>query len=73
MSVDSAFSHLAWINQPRKQGGLGGLAYPLVADITKSISKDYGVLIEEGTPLQSRLDQVSALGVGVLGWKTQAK
>ena len=30
------------------QGGLGGLAYPLVADITKSISKDYGVLIEEG-------------------------
>ena len=30
------------------QGGLGGLAYPLVADITKSISKDYGVLVEEG-------------------------
>lgn len=48
VSVDSAFSHLAWVNQPRKQGGLGGLSYPLVSDITKSISKDYGVLIEEG-------------------------
>ena len=48
VSVDSAFSHLAWVNQPRKQGGLGGLAYPLISDITKSISKDYGVLIEEG-------------------------
>lgn len=49
-SVDSHFSHLAWISQPRKAGGLGGLAYPLVADITKSISKDYEVLIEEGEP-----------------------
>ncbi|WPT17849.1 Peroxiredoxin-2 [Picochlorum sp. SENEW3] len=48
VSVDSHFSHLHWINTPRKQGGLGGLKYPLVSDVTKSISKDYGVLIEEG-------------------------
>lgn len=48
VSVDSQFSHLHWINTPRKQGGLGGLKYPLVSDVTKSISKDYGVLIEEG-------------------------
>jgi len=47
ISTDSHFSHLAWINQPRKQGGLGGLNYPLVSDFNKSISKDYGVLIEE--------------------------
>lgn len=47
-SVDSQFSHLAWIGCPRHKGGLGGLAYPLIADITKSISKDYEVLIEEG-------------------------
>ncbi|KAI8810673.1 thioredoxin-like protein [Cladochytrium replicatum] len=47
-SVDSKHSHLAWINQPRKQGGLGEMKIPLLADITKKISKDYGVLIEEG-------------------------
>ena len=47
-SVDSAFSHLHWINTPRNKGGLGGLKYPLLADITKSIAKDYEVLIEEG-------------------------
>lgn len=48
VSIDSHFSHLQWINTPRKQGGLGGLRYPLVSDVTKSISKDYGVLIEDG-------------------------
>lgn len=47
VSTDSHFSHLAWINQPRKQGGLGGLNYPLVSDFNKQISRDYGVLIEE--------------------------
>lgn len=47
ISTDSHFSHLAWINQPRKQGGLGGLSYPLVSDFNKNISRDYGVLIEE--------------------------
>jgi len=46
--VDSKFSHLAWSKMPRNKGGLGGCSYPLLADITKAISKDYGVLIEEG-------------------------
>jgi peroxiredoxin (alkyl hydroperoxide reductase subunit C) len=46
-SCDSEFSHLAWINTPRKQGGLGEMNIPLLADKTKSIAKDYGVLIEE--------------------------
>jgi len=41
------FSHLAWIQTDRKAGGLGDLAYPLVADITKSISKAFNVLIED--------------------------
>src|SRR3954465_15007705 len=36
-STDSHFSHLAWIQQPRTAGGLGGLKYPLVADLTKKI------------------------------------
>lgn len=47
-SVDSQFSHLAWINTPRNKGGLGGCAYPLLADLTKAVSKDYEVLIEDG-------------------------
>lgn len=46
-SVILEFSHLAWINTPRKQGGLGEMNIPLLADKTKSIAKDYGVLIEE--------------------------
>lgn len=51
-SVDSHFSHLAWIQQPRNQGGLGGLKYPLVADLTKKISADYGVLLDGGVALR---------------------
>jgi len=45
-STDSKFSHLAWVNSPRKEGGLGGLKYPLMADFNKVVSKDYGVLLE---------------------------
>jgi peroxiredoxin (alkyl hydroperoxide reductase subunit C) len=48
VSVDSAFSHLAWQKTPRDKGGLGDVRYPLVADITKQISEDYGVLLHEG-------------------------
>ena len=52
VSVDSEFSHLAWINMPRKDGGLGELKYPLVADLTKKISADYGVLLDAGVSLR---------------------
>jgi alkyl hydroperoxide reductase subunit AhpC len=51
-SVDSQFSHLAWIKTPRADGGLGGLKYPLLADLTKKISADYGVLLEGGIALR---------------------
>src|SRR5215203_660840 len=47
-SIDSRFSHLAWINTPRAKGGLGELKYPLLEDLTKKISSDYGVLLEDG-------------------------
>jgi peroxiredoxin 3 len=47
VSVDSHFSHLAWNNTSRKNGGLGGIKYPLLADLTKEISRDYGVLLED--------------------------
>ena len=46
-SVDSHYSHLAWANTPRNQGGLGEIDYPLLADLNKQIGRDYGVLIEE--------------------------
>ena len=46
VSTDSHFSHLAWVNTPRKSGGLGGLNYPLLSDFNKNISRDYDVLVE---------------------------
>jgi alkyl hydroperoxide reductase subunit AhpC len=51
-SVDSQYSHLAWIKQPRAEGGLGGLKYPLVADLSKKIAADYGVLLDGGIALR---------------------
>ena len=52
VSVDSHFTHLAWKNTPRKEGGIGPIRYPLVADLTKGISRDYGVLLEGGVALR---------------------
>ncbi|XP_029788535.1 thioredoxin-dependent peroxide reductase, mitochondrial [Suricata suricatta] len=46
VSVDSHFTHLAWINTPRKNGGLGHMNIALLSDLTKQISRDYGVLLE---------------------------
>jgi len=51
-SVDSHFSHLAWANQPRKEGGLGNVNIPLLSDLSKQISKDYNVLLENGISLR---------------------
>lgn len=47
VSVDSVFSHLAWIQTDRKSGGVGDLNYPLVADIKKEVSAAYNVLDPE--------------------------
>ncbi|KAL6899176.1 hypothetical protein ACP4OV_005834 [Aristida adscensionis] len=47
VSIDSVFSHLAWVQTDRKSGGLGDLKYPLISDVTKSISKSFGVLIPD--------------------------
>ena len=53
VSVDSQFSHLAWIQTPRNQGGIGDINYPLVADIKKEISEAYNVLDDnEGVALR---------------------
>lgn len=47
ISVDSVYSHFAWLNMPKEQGGIQGVSFPLVSDLTKSISQAYGVLNEE--------------------------
>jgi len=47
ISTDSHFSHLAWIKTPRKEGGIGSLNYPLLSDFSKSISRDYGFLVDD--------------------------
>ncbi len=46
-SVDSKFSHFAWLNTPVEKGGINGVTYPLVSDINKTIATDYDVLFEE--------------------------
>ena len=52
VSVDSEFSHFAWKNTPVKEGGIGNIRYPLVADITKQISRDFDVLLNESVALR---------------------
>ena len=52
VSVDSHFSHLAWINTPRNKGGLGDIHYPLLADLNKEVSRAYGVLNDGGVALR---------------------
>jgi peroxiredoxin (alkyl hydroperoxide reductase subunit C) len=47
VSTDSVYSHRAWINTPREEKGLGPINFPLASDITKQVSRDYGVLVEE--------------------------
>ncbi len=52
VSVDSEYSHWAWKNTPVDKGGIGNVRYPLVADIKKSISRDYGVLLDDSVALR---------------------
>jgi peroxiredoxin (alkyl hydroperoxide reductase subunit C) len=49
VSVDSEFSHLAWVNLPRNKGGIEGVTYPLVADFAKTIATNFGVLAGDYT------------------------
>lgn len=44
-SVDSCYSHLAWLNTPKHKGGIEGIDYPLISDLNKTIARDYDVLI----------------------------
>nr|YP_010925800.1 2-Cys peroxiredoxin [Neoporphyra seriata]WKD84032.1 2-Cys peroxiredoxin [Neoporphyra seriata] len=52
ISVDSEYSHLAWLQTDRESGGLGDLSYPLVSDLKKEISTAYNVLNSDGVALR---------------------
>ncbi len=52
VSVDSAFTHLAWKNTPLAKGGIGDIQYPLVADLDKSIARTFGVLSNDAVALR---------------------
>jgi peroxiredoxin (alkyl hydroperoxide reductase subunit C) len=74
VSVDSQFTHLAWKNTPRDEGGIGEIKYPLVADLDKHIARDYGVLSDDSVALRGlflidkdgvvRHELVNDLGLG---------
>lgn len=44
-SVDSPYSHLAWLNTPKKAGGIQGITYPILSDLNKTIARDYDLLV----------------------------
>lgn len=51
-SVDSHYTHLAWRNVPRSEGGIGDIRYPLIADLNKEIARKYDVLLDAGIALR---------------------
>jgi peroxiredoxin (alkyl hydroperoxide reductase subunit C) len=52
VSVDSHYTHLAWKETQVSKGGIGKVKYPLVSDLNKSISRDYGVLVDDSVALR---------------------
>lgn len=52
VSIDSHFTHFSWKQTPVEKGGIGNIQFPLIADLTKSISRDYGVLLDMGVSLR---------------------
>ena len=52
VSVDSEYSHFAWRNTPVTKGGIGPIRFPLVSDLDKSISRSYGVLLNDAVALR---------------------
>lgn len=52
VSVDSQFTHLAWVNTPKKEGGLGPMKIPLLADLGGNICRSFGWMLESGHSLR---------------------
>lgn len=53
VSTDSEYSHLAWKNTSVNEGGIGQIRYPLVADIKKEISRNFGILFDDSVALRA--------------------
>jgi peroxiredoxin (alkyl hydroperoxide reductase subunit C) len=53
VSVDSKFTHHAWTNTAVENGGVGNISFPLVSDLSKSISKDYDVLVNNAVSVRA--------------------
>lgn len=51
VSIDSEFTHFAWKNTPVEEGGVGDIQFPMVADIDKSITRSYDILLNESVAL----------------------
>ncbi|MEM7617110.1 MAG: peroxiredoxin [Pseudomonadota bacterium] len=74
VSTDSQFSHLSWKKIPHKYGGIGNVQFPLVSDLTHSITKNYGVIVNDAIALRGtffldkagvvRYQQVNDLSLG---------
>ena len=52
VSIDSHFTHLAWKNTDINNGGIGAIEYPLIADLNKTIAREYGVLLNDSIALR---------------------
>ncbi len=52
VSIDSKFTHLAWKNTKLEDGGIGQVQFPMVEDLTKQISRDYGILLGDKVALR---------------------
>ena len=52
VSIDSRFTHLAWKNTKVEDGGIGQVQFPMVEDLTKQISRDYGILLGDKVALR---------------------
>jgi len=48
VSIDSKYSHYAWLSTPKNQGGIQGVEYPLISDLCRTIAADYDVLSDGG-------------------------
>lgn len=52
VSIDSKYCHLAWTQTARKNGGIEGMTFPLLADLNRQMASDYGVLNSDGVALR---------------------
>lgn len=63
VSTDSHFTHLAWLKTDRKNGGLGQINYPLLADISKDMSRAYHVLVDKD---EDAMDGAALRGIFII-------